>query len=283
MTRFTAILTIIALTIIVSCTNQDPAITLRFATDLGLRQIHKQQSSQSWYVIEADTIKDKGGGIDQFISIENLISFSTDSIIETIDTTIAFRVVPSKSEDKKLDTVKIYNTTAYKIKPNGEFVDIWFCDERDSTNEAWLKEYYHQGWPRFPKQPIRVGHKWAHSTPVQLADEKIEATTNFELISLVNESGYDCALIKYKGNLVIPVSAKPDDPSREASVDRIEVSGVMYFAYKKGVVVLTRDHWSSEARRQSSCKDTGQPVNMTVIRDRDVEYRLTELQLPDNY
>jgi len=250
------------------------------SNEVGLRQVHKQEMKYTWYVVVGDSVTEKGGGTDRYVSTENLLNVGEDSVLTVLDSSTSYHVVPSKDEDKKLDTVEVYRANKYMIRPDGEFVDVEFMDGKDSATVAYLRNYFEQGWPVFPTGEISVGHTWTHSTAVRMPDETINASTDFKLTNLVRESGYDCAVIEYNGNMILPVDVREKKDFHETGVDRIELQGLMYFAYKEGVVVLVRDHWSLEADRNKTNEKTGEESSHKIYRETDVEYWLIDVTWP---
>lgn len=277
MLKLTAVsIALLATVLFAGCSETNQQITLRFNTDVGVRQVHEQQTKSTWKVTEADSIKDEGSGITRYTSIENVIALSPDSTIEIVDSSIIFREIPNPEKDRKLDTIPVHRVYTYKIRPDGEFVDIRSADPADSSKLIWLKEFYQQGWPRLPHGTVGVGSSWAHTTPVKMPEGTVDATTTYTLTSLVRESGYDCAVIEYSGDVLLPFEGYTKDNKYEVGVERTTVSGVMYFAYNEGIIVLTRDRWKTTAERDYICHEESDTTHVVVNRENNVEYRLTE-------
>jgi len=124
-----------------------------------------------------------------------------------------------------------------------------------------------------------VGRSWTQNTLVALPNETLEASTTYKLSSFAREAGYDCVLIEYAGNLIIPFGPSPDDSTQRSGIDHISTEGVMYFAYKEGLVVLQRERYILNGDRQSICDSTHEMVTSKVKAETDVEFVLKKLSL----
>ncbi len=127
--------------------------------------------------------------------------------------------------------------------------------------------------PVFPTGEISVGFNWTQSAKVMMPSQTMEASTTYEVKSLVREMGYDCAVIEFTGNLIIPIEPDPADSIQVSGVDKIETTGKLYFAYKDGLVVLQRERWVVDGTRNYTEKK-GKPKERTIAMQTDVEYAL---------
>ncbi len=196
----------------------------------------------------------------------------------------------SKDETDSVVTDTVREMTGYVLwmKPNGKVIDLDFTSDRSSVDLAYVRDYFEQGAAVFPKGEHSPGYSWTQTTRVILPDGPIEASTTYTISSLVRERGYDCAVIEYEGNLILPIQPY-QYPGMEgvrafeqiSGLDKIETSGNLYFAYKEGMVVLQREKWKLDGDRCQVYKETKeQPtdtVNLKIKIEYDVDYSLLKL------
>ena len=82
-----------------------------------------------------------------------------------------------------------------------------------------------------------------------LPTETMNASTTYTIKSFVRELGYDCAVIEYTGNLLIPIEPKKDDKTQRSGIDKIQTKGMIYFAYIEGLVIKQTEKWKTEGTR----------------------------------
>ena len=104
----------------------------------------------------------------------------------------------------------------------------------------------------------------------------MEASTTYNVKSFVKENGYDCVILEFTGNLLIPIEANPDDESQRQGIDRISSKGQLYFAYNEGFVVLQKEKWISRGDRT---KITNSEIEEYKIESEyDVEFKLVKAE-----
>ncbi len=277
MHRVTAILTIGLVCLLAgSCTQGERKISLKFRYKPGMKLTYDQLSKRNTSVIEHDSVTRMDTmsyrvGIDQ-----EVLRFVDDSTAEILETDI-FKYVKPKPKDSAgpPDSVTENQQVTLQMLPNGKIVNFKFADDSNMPRIAYIKNYYEQGIPIFPSGQRAPGYSWTQTTKVVLPDESMEASTTFLIKSLVRENGYDCAVIQYEGNMLIPVVADPADTTKRSGVDHIKTSGVLYFAYTEGFVVEQKEKWKIDGDRSQIRK--GKTVNFKVKTDYDVDYRLVKV------
>jgi hypothetical protein len=60
--------------------------------------------------------------------------------------------------------------------------------------------------------------------------------------------------------------------------DQITISGVTYFAYKEGIIVLERQNWLTNGHRERTCE--GKTDYYLVTTKSDLEFALAEFERP---
>jgi hypothetical protein len=210
--------------------------------------------------------------------VTNVLDKDEDGVAQLLDSSKWWWTAPAKSGSQQLDTLRKIRETEVWVEPNGRHVDISIPDVDQST-ATWIKNYYEQGMPIFPSGELPVGYSWSQGTKVLLPDENMDATTTYRIKSLAREHGYDCAVIEYDGNLVIPVQPRKKDTCTYSGWDKIDIEGVTYFAYREGVIVSERQNWTLEGHRTGFCDGGGRKRYM-VRTESNVDYDLVDLQRP---
>ncbi len=225
---------------------------------------------------------------------DSLISDRVNEITATVETEVRRIVddsvgeVTEKSQFRfksfnRIDSSRIDSTEPGRelimyIAPNGKVLDLQFVTGTEDMNVSYLKNFYEQGMPVFPSEEIGLGYAWTQSTKVILDEGPIDASTTFKIESFVREQGYDCAVVSYDGNMVLPLDAAPADSLKRRGVDRVHMQGKLYFAYKQGIVVLQRETWDLHGKRQRTMN--GKNQDYTVAVNYEVSYALRDVKSP---
>lgn len=280
MPKFTAV-TVIGLlaVLLLSCGQGEKTVSLRFKYEPGMQLTYEQVTKSSSKVFENDSLAKESQSRYDVDMNANIVSVADDGTAELLDSTTWQWTEPNKKDSTVTDTLeKVLVTTVY-IQPNGKYVDVVIPDDQ-KRSPTWLKNYYKQGMPVFPDGELNPGYSWTQSTKVLLPDETLNATTTYRIKSLARESGYDCALIEYDGNMIIPIDKHQTDSTEYGGYDEIAMTGVTYFAYREGVVVIERQQWEITGHRNSLCVPTGEVTDILVQTVAEVDYRLTALDRP---
>ena len=200
---------------------------------------------------------------------QNVVGIDADGVAELIEKDSWSYVMQNKEDSTKLDTVTHERELNLHVAPSGKVVKVGFISDTDEALISYLKNYFEQAWPEFPQGELPIGYNWTQTAKVVMPDETLEASTTYEIKSMVREAGYDCAVIDYKGNMVIPVLPREKKSTIISGIDRIASEGVIYFAYKEGFVVLQRENWTIDGERleKSEGKEVEYRLAVEVISD----------------
>jgi hypothetical protein len=153
---------------------------------------------------------------------------------------------------------------------------VEFPDTIDKSETEYLRSLYEQAATVLPDGMVEQGKTWSHSKTVMLGDEQVNATTEYELKSFFRKDRYDCAVIGYKGNIIIPIKPDPADTSLRSGLDKIDFSGTMYFAYAEGVIVTANERWLVDSYRKE--RKGGKEKEHHYLTESDVDFRLKEIK-----
>lgn len=275
MKRTTAILLLCLISLLLmKCSQGEKRIVLRFKYEPGMTLTYEQTTKEIVVVTEADSVI-KDYTHTYFMTIEQRVErFIDDSTVELFERDAWQFERPNKEDSTKIDTVTEERELTLQVLPSGKVTNVEFADKDNITVITYIKNYYEQGMPIFPSGELSAGYSWTQTTKVVLPDESMEASTTYRVKSLVREAGYDCAVIEYQGNMVIPIEPHPDDTTRRSGIDRIQTDGMIYFAYREGMVVRQREQWMVDGDRQKLSK--GEMLRHRVATELDVDFKLVK-------
>jgi len=277
-TLTTATLTALVCSIFIGCVQGDKKITLRLKYQPGMRLVYEQTTKSNWQTTADDSLIEESSNIYDVDITFDVVSMTIDSTAEVLDSSTWSYQAPAKDDSTRLETVERTRVATLFVQPDGRYTNLVLSPEEKLGTVTWLKSYFEQGMPVFPSGELSVGYSWTQSTKVMLPDETMNASTTYRIKALAREAGYDCAVIEYDGNMVIPVVATEENDCLREGYDEIKISGVTYFAYKEGVVVQERQNWLTQGHRTKTCN--GEAENYLVTSKSDIDFELAKLALP---
>jgi hypothetical protein len=280
--RLTAIIItpFVAAVFLTGCTQGEKKIMLRYKFEPGLKLSYEQVSKRRTRVTQADsTIKESSMTFEMKIEqlVERIFSDSTAEIAEVSAWTVER---PSKEDFSVTETVEESRELVLQVRPNGKVLEVKFRHDENYSHIRYMRNYYEQGMPVFPSHEVSPGHTWTQTTKVVLPEEPMEASMTYKVLSLVREAGYDCAVIEYGGDLIIPLEPNPQDSVPSSGLDRIRTTGFLYFAYKEGMIVLQREQWLIDRYRRKT--HDGKTKEYKEAVELDIDYMLKERTIVDS-
>lgn len=268
-------ISVFSMVVWIGCTQGDKTIQLKYKFTDGQRLVYSQKNHRKVKVVEGDsTIYEQTSTFDAAIdqSVTEVINDSTATILEVM----AWSWESERKENDSVytDTLSRERRLILTMFANGKVSDLRYANGEEHGSLAYIKNYYEQGMPVFPASDISPGQSWSQSTKVILPNETMEASTTYKVRALARESGYDCAVIEYDGNLIIPVEPKAEDSTSRGGIDRIKSTGVIYFAYTEGFVVMQRERWVIDGVRRKVENGIESQYRMAV--ELDAEFVLIE-------
>lgn len=262
------------------CVQQKKSVRLRFTFTPRTIITHTMEQKRQWRVVETiagkDSTTEKGLTTVSVVMQEEIRRVLEDSTAEILHTNTWSFVEPSMEDTTRLDTIRGSRSYTSYVKPNGRLVDLEFPDTVKKSETEYLRSLYEQAATVLPDGMVEQGKTWSHSKTVMLGDEKVNATTEYELKSFFRKDRYDCAVVGYKGNIIIPIKPDPADSSMREGLDKIDFTGEMYFAYAEGVIVTANERWLVDSYRKA-IKD-GKEKEHRYLTESDVDFRLKDVK-----
>lgn len=259
----------------IGCVQQKKSVRLRFTFTPQTIIIHSMEQKRQWKVVEQGSDTTQGLTTVRVTMQEEIRRVLEDSTAEIVHTNSWNFVERNMEDSTKLDTVDGSRSYTSYVKPNGRIVDLEFPDTIKKSEIEYLRSLYEQAATVLPDGMVEQGKTWSHSKTVMLGDEKVSASTEYELKSFFRKDRYDCAVISYKGNIIIPINADPADSTQREGLDKIEFTGELYFAYAEGVIVSATERWLVDSYRKAV--KNGKEKEHQYLTESDIDFRLKEI------
>lgn len=275
--RFVIVITaVVGLALCLGCEQGDPRVSLRFKYEPGMNLSYQQIMKRTIRVTEGDsTIRDMTDEVTMAIE-QHVRRIVNDSTAEIHERNSWEYVEPSKEDSTVMDTVERNREYVIFAQPSGRISEIDFVTETEASSREYMKDFYEQALPRFPAGEHGRGYTWTQQTTVSVEGEEMTASSTYEIMSFVRESGYDCVVISFKGDLILPIQANPEDSTQRHGVDHMRATGKIYFAYKEGFVVLERDRWVVDGDRKLLRNDDW--IQQKLAIQFDIDYALKQVR-----
>ena len=259
------------------CTQGEKKIMLSYKYVPGTILTYEQNSHRTTKVLETDSVVEDYKS-SYIIHIEQEIIDFKENVGQIKEASSWTHKKKNPDDSTKIDTIETTREIDFFVQTNGKIVDIQFPPDRDDSYTTYVKNYFEQGMPQFPAYEIPVGYSWTQTTKVVLPDETMEASTNYSIKSLVRERGYDCAVIEYEGNLLIPIVKSPKDSTQRHGLDKIQATGMIYFAHKEGFIVLQRERMVIDGYRNMI--EEGEEKIYQLAIEADTDFALKKVEKP---
>ena len=279
MKRITAILILtLAGLCLISCEQGGKQVKLQFRYLPGMKLEYKQVTRGNVLVTTGDsTIRDQAR--ETSVEIEHFVRrIVNDSTAEIVENKTIYYHTLNRLDSSVVDTVETGRELVLYVAPSGKITDLEITGNSDDAHTEYLRNFYEQGMPVFPANEISQGYKWTQTYKVILEGEEMEASTTYEAKSFVRERGYDCLVLEYDGNLILPIATKEMGEYTERGVNRISATGLMYFAYKEGIVILQRERWVMDGDRTRTYSNKEKSYKVAV--EYDVVFELKNFDQP---
>jgi hypothetical protein len=183
----------------------------------------------------------------------------------------------SWSEKDSNNTIKVVSRTenlSYNLAANGKISALELPTE---DKEAQWKEYaqsnLEQSQPTFPEEPVSKGYTWMQTVKVFMpSGEKLDASTTYRVTDFVNVDGHKCAVIDYTGNLILPFDVMESDTLTSKGVDRVDVTGTLWFDYENGYVFSQQEKDKVTAERSKVLAN--QATRYTAFIENEIYFHL---------
>jgi hypothetical protein len=248
-----------------SCSSEPQTILLRMKYGSP-----GSSASYKFSATEAGKVYDDSGLVRDFdIKVEGDIVYNTKDTLPDGGALILEKNRWSWDEpaDDSGQVKRVTKEYAYKVKmqADGKIVSLDMIDKPSQQSEDYVRNFAEQANPVFPSQKVAPGYSWMQTVPVEIVDGTVDTSKmTFKFKGTARKMGYNCAVLEYSGNLVLPVFPNPDDTVAISGIDRIDISGISYFAIDEGIIV-TSDERRRTNRDRKHVNDKGERSRRSEI------------------
>jgi hypothetical protein len=240
---------IIGLTL--GCGPSVPTYSLTYKYNPGMVFNYIQLSKGTVEAREGDSVTNS-----RLNSVTTNIEFTVRRVVDDTTWEIAQKMSSHFRSESRLDssvtdtTESAPDLTMY-VSPSGRIVDCEFAttDKNSPNNTAYMKEYFRQGTPVFPSQPVPIGYTWTQKYDVKVNGSHDTISTIYTVKGVEKRQDYECVVIGYAGSMIIPFEVDPADSLKRHGVDRIKNDGIVYQAVKEGITVGQTEKWTMDGDR----------------------------------
>lgn len=183
----------------------------------------------------------------------------------------------SWSETDTNNTITVVSRTenlVYEMATNGRISALELpTDDKESQWREYAQSNLEQSQPTFPDEPVGKGYVWMQTIKVFMpSGEKLDASTTYKVADFVDVDDHKCVVIDYKGNLILPFDVMESDTLTRKGVDRVEVTGQLWFDYEHGYVFSQQEKNRIAAERSKVL--TNQATRYTAYIENEMYFNL---------
>ena len=259
---------------ILACSDGD-SFVLRYSMPTGTTLSYQQTMDRSIQITQDDSVTvDKREHLRT--EFTQLCVFDTkDSVYQISQKELWYG---PKKDSTGGDSLMWENAILLTVKPNGRLVQLVPAKEDEKSSATYLKNMMEQGTPVFPSERLKVGSKWTQSTQVVFPSDTLEASTTFQVARIEMEGKYRCAVVEFRGNLILPMEESPMDSLKRSGVDYVTSKGESWYAIDGGYPVKTNEKWLIKGERKKTVK--GEIIPYTIAVESDIKMILKDASSP---
>lgn len=276
----TSLICLFMLLVLFGCSGNQQEFTLRYKSPLGSKLTYSHVTTRNYLVKAKDSVIDSGIGEYNMTIVSNCTKELNDSTAAVKEMHTWGETKKNPQDSTKIDSVHQEESLILQMMTNGRISNMQYTGEATVTQSTDSKNVIEQGTPVFPDNTLSVGSNWTQTSRITIAGKEQDASTTYRVTGFMRDGMYDCAVIQYSGNMVIPVVENPADTAKRSGVDHITTEGSLYFAPKEGLLVKQHEHWNISGERKKLVKGEFMDYSVTVNMDIDIRLLTAELNAP---
>ena len=231
----TAILTtFLVVFALADCGDQNRKIVIRYPHQMQYINHFKQEGTQKLQVWQGDSLVYSLSRSLDFNISQRVLRVLPDSSAAVEENSTMLLIGQNRKDTTVIDTMKEDRSFIIYEAPNGRIVDFETKGKYDSLTTAHFRSWYEQACPVFPDSAVGVGSTWVNSNTVVVDSQRLETSTSFKVRGFEQMRGYDCIVVEFSGNIILPIRSDPKDTMLRGGMDEIRVDGTFWFAWKEG-------------------------------------------------
>ena len=225
-----------------SCAGRDRTVRLQFRFQPDTRAVYRTIVKGNVQVYENErlvTDRREQVGVSTVRIVRRL---RTDSLADVEEIQTYRCRLFDRLDSSVVDTFVQGERLRLVIAPSGRVMEYEILGEPAVGTAEELQAFYEQAAVEFPAGDLRVGESWTQRVRLEVDGRTVNAATTFTVLSFTRERGRDCVTISYTGDVALPLRSMPEDSVQRQGRQRLTVRGVLYFAYRDGLLLSQREH-----------------------------------------
>jgi hypothetical protein len=194
----------------------------------------KQDGSQKLQVWQGDSLVYSLSRTLTFDISQQVLRVLPDSSAAVEENSTMVLICPNRKDSTLIDTMKDNRSFILYEAPNGKIVDFESKGKLDSLTTAHFRSWYEQACPVFPDSAVGIGSTWVNRNTVVVDSQTLGTSTSFKVTGFEQSHGYDCIVVEFSGNIILPIRVEKGDTMLRGGLDEIRVDGTFWFAWKEG-------------------------------------------------
>lgn len=217
-----------------SCGEQSRKIVIRYPHQMQYINHFKQEGTQKLQVWQGDSLVYSLSRSLNFDISQQVLRVLPDSSAAIEENSTMLLIGRNRKDTTVIDTMKEDRSFVLYEAPNGKIVDFETKGKYDSLTTAHFRSWYEQACPVFPDSAVGIGSTWANRNTVVVDSQNLQTSTSFKVRGFEQMRGYDCIVVDFFGNIILPLRVEKGDTMVRGGLDEIRVDGTFWFAWKEG-------------------------------------------------
>ncbi len=216
------------------CDRHPEKIRLQMKFAAGRQLVYDLNSEQTITINYAEPVSETSRSQGEMIQkVTVVLPDSSARIAETSSWNFS-----ELGENGTVEVVSRTESLSYRIQPSGRISEFEILAEDDAARwQEYAQSKLEQSQPTFPDQPVAVGYTWMQTVKIFMpTGEMLDASTTYRFSELIEVDSRQCAVIDYEGNLVLPFDVMESDSLIRKGVDKVDLTGTIWFDYVNGYV-----------------------------------------------
>ena len=218
----TAILVVfVTLLALGNCGEQSRKIVIRYPHQMQYTNHFKQDGSQKLQVWQGDSLVYSMSRTLNFDISQQVLRVLPDSSAAVEENSTMVLICPNRKDSTLIDTMKDNRSFILYEAPNGKIVDFESKGKLDSLTTAHFRSWYEQACPVFPDSAVGIGSTWVNRNTVVVDSQTLGTSTSFKVTGFEQSHGYDCIVVEFSGNIILPIRVEKGDTMLRGGLDEI--------------------------------------------------------------
>jgi hypothetical protein len=215
-----------------SCANSQKKVRLQMKFQDGRELVYEQVNKQTISVRNSPTVSQQSQSKGEMTQVIKSLLPTGGARVEETSTWSWSEQAP----DSTIQVVSSSESLSYDMNTDGKISGLELLSDKDASKwKEYASQNLEQSQPTFPAEEVGKGYTWMQTVKIFMpSGEALDASTTYEVKDFVETDGHKCAIIDYKGNLILPFDVMESDSLSRRGVDKVDVAGTLVFDYENG-------------------------------------------------